>query len=382
MTNLGSANQDRPTRRVGALYKVLATPIHILLAACAMLPVMAQQPTTATITFAETATVEGEGATATGSHVLITSGGTYTVTGQTQDGSVTVSAAQQNVTLILDGVEITNPVGPAVYIEAAETATVTLASGTLNVLVDGGQSEFDAALYADSYLVIDGDGTLNVFAAYEGISSTSHIDILGGNIRIFAHEDGINANQDGVSHIDISGGYVYIQTETGDGIDSNGSLTISGGVVITQAALVDANSGLDADGAVTLNSGVIIATGSPMMGAVAANSTQESIVVNYGSVQSAGTLIVVRDDNGNDLLAFAPANDYRQLIFSSPELSQGVTYTVYAGGTPTGEAVDGHYADGATDPGAVVTTVTTDSAQGAGQGAGQGFGSFGGVRRR
>ena len=347
-----------------------------------MLPVMAQQPTTATITFAETATVEGEGATATGSHVLITSGGTYTVTGQTQDGSVTVSAAQQNVTLILDGVEITNPVGPAVYIEAAETATVTLASGTLNVLVDGGQSEFDAALYADSYLVIDGDGTLNVFAAYEGISSTSHIDILGGNIRIFAHEDGINANQDGVSHIDISGGYVYIQTETGDGIDSNGSLTISGGVVITQAALVDANSGLDADGAVTLNSGVIIATGSPMMGAVAANSTQESIVVNYGSVQSAGTLIVVRDDNGNDLLAFAPANDYRQLIFSSPELSQGVTYTVYAGGTPTGEAVDGHYADGATDPGAVVTTVTTDSAQGAGQGAGQGFGSFGGVRRR
>ncbi len=372
------SNSPRP-QRVRRLPRSVAAPILALLAACAMLPGMAQTPaggSAATITFVEdaTAVVDGLGAAASGSHVLVTEGGTYTVTGLSRNGSVTVNAPGQSVILVLSGLELTNPVGPAIYIQAAELATVTLGSGTHNVLVDNGASDLDAALYADSDLVIDGDGALDVFATYEGISSTSNITILGGSIRIFAHEDGINANLDGVSHIQISGGTVYIKTETGDGIDSNGSLTVDGGLVITQAALVDANSGLDADGAVTLNGGVIVATGSPMMGALAAGSGQASIVVNYDAVQAAGTLIVVRDESGNDLLAFAPANDYRQLIFSSPELTDGVTYTVYAGGTPAGEDVDGLYEGGAADPGTVVTTVTTASAQGSGAGFGGGFG--------
>lgn len=374
MTDKSSNDTTRP-QRARRLPKLFAAPILALLAACAMLPGMAQTPaapTAATITFFEdaAATVEGKGATANGSHVLVTEAGTYTVTGLNRNGSITVSAPGQNVTLVLSGLDLINPVGPAIYVEAAGLATVTLATGTHNVLVDNGNSDLDAALYANSDLVIDGEGSLDVFATYEGISSTSHITILGGVIRIFAHEDGINANQDWISHIQISGGTIYIQTETGDGIDSNGTLTIDGGLVITQAALVDANSGLVADGAVTLGGGAIIATGSPMMGAIDAGSAQESIVVNYNTVQAASTLIVVRDDAGNDLLVFAPANDYRQLIFSSPDLRAGVTYTVHAGGTPEGEGVDGLY-EAAANPGSVVAEVTTDSSSSTGGSFGQ-----------
>lgn len=380
MTDFGMTTTSGPIRRgprpFARLGKLLTAPILALLAACATLPVMAQPSGGATITFADQTTVDGSGATATGGHVIVTAGGTYVVTGQTSDGSLTVDAAGADVTLVLDGVDLTNPVGPAIHVAAADSATVTLASGSTNFIADGGSSEFDAALYSDAPLVVDGDGALDVHAVYEGISSTSHIDIQGGAIRIYAAEDGINANQDGVSRITVSGGYVYVQTETGDGIDSNGTITITGGVVVTQAALVDANSGLDADGAVTIDGGLVVATGSAMMGSIATGSAQESIIVNYGANQAAGTVIVVRDEDGNDLLTFAPANGYQQLIFSSPDLRDGVSYTVYSGGTPIGNAVDGRYADGASDPGTAIVTVTTESSQGGG-GFGPGFGRGG-----
>ncbi len=378
MTNRDGTTSNGPTTSVAhpfaRLAKLFTAPILTLLAACATLPAMAQPSAGATITFADQATVAGEGAVASAGHVTITAGGTYVISGQSSDGSVTVDAAGAGVTLVLSGVDVTNPEGPAIYVAAAESATVTLASGSANTITDGGESEYDAALYSDAPLVIDGDGALDVHAVYEGISSTSHIDIQGGTIRIFATEDGINANQDGVSRITVSGGYVYVATESGDGIDSNGTITITGGVVVTQAALVDANSGLDADGDVTIDGGLVVATGSTMMGSLATASAQESIVVDYGANQSAGTLIVVRDEAGNDLLTFAPANGYRQLIFSSPDLQDGVTYTVYSGGTPAGDGSDGLYADGASDPGTAVTTVTTESSQGAG---GPGFGRGG-----
>lgn len=383
MTDFGgtttSGRAPRAARPFTRLAKLLTAPILTLLAACATLPAMAQPSTGATITFAEQATVDGDGATATGARVVITAGGTYVITGQAINGSVTVDAAGADVTLVLSGLDLTNAEGPAIYVAAAGSATVTLAAGSSNQVADGGSSEYDAALYSDAPLIIDGEGALDVHAVYEGISSTSHIDIKGGTIRIFATEDGINANEDGVSRITVSGGYVYVQTDTGDGIDSNGTITITGGVVVTQAALVDANSGLDADGDVTIDGGVVVATGSQMMGSVATDSAQETIVVNYGASQAAGTLIVVRDEAGNDLLAFAPANGYQQLLFSSPALQDGVTYTVYSGGTPTGVGVDGLYAAGAADPGTAVATVTTESAQGGG-GFGPGFGGPGAGR--
>lgn len=343
----------------------------------------------ATVTFGAETVIDGQGASADGAHVTIDRAGTYVLVGGSSDGSVTVDAADADVRLVLAGVELTNPEGPALFFKSAASAHVTLADGTSNTITDGGESEFDAALYSDASLTIDGEGSLDVHAVYEGISSTMHIDILSGSIRIFATEDGINANNDGVSHIDISGGYVYIETGVGDGIDSNGTITISGGTVIAQSALVGGNSGLDADGAITIDGGLVIASGGSMMGSVSPDSSQRSLLIEFGPALLPDTLVTVRDPAGVDVVTFAPSQPFVEMLVSAAALQDDVEYTVYTGGVGNGEAVDGLYADGAAEPGTVFGTVTTASAvgggrfgpggfPGGGQGGGPGFGPGGG----
>lgn len=332
---------------------------------------------TATITFGADTMIDGQGATADRAHVTIDQAGTYVLVGSSSDGSVTVDAAGADVRLVLAGVDLTNPDGPALFFKAAASAHVTLADGTNNTITDGGESEFDAALYSDASLTIDGEGSLDVHAVYEGISSTMHIDILGGSIRIFATEDGINANNDGVSHIDISGGYVYIETGIGDGIDSNGTITISGGTVIAQSALVGGNSGLDADGAITIDGGLVIASGGSMMGSVSPDSSQRSLLIEFGPALMPDTLVTVRDPSGADVVTLAPSQPFVELLVSTPALQDEVEYSVYTGGVSRGEAVDGLYIDGASEPGALFGTVTTASAERGGR-FGPGFGPGGG----
>lgn len=299
------------------------------------------------------------------SRVLITEAGTYVLSGTLADGMVEVAAAGAAVTLVLNGVDISNSSGPAILFSAASEAVVILADGTHNVIADGGASEFDAALYSDASLTIAGSGSLDVHAVYEGISSTMHINIVGGTIHVWADEDGLNANNDGVSQINVSGGYLYVETTAGDAIDSNGTLTVTGGTVIAQGALVDGNSGLDADGAVTLSSGLVIATGGSMMGSLAA-ADQQALIVDFGQTWSAGSLVAIVSDSGEQVLVFAPASDFQQLIVSSDKIEAGVTYTVYVGGTATGASVDGLY-EAASALGTSVGTVTSASGSQSGQ---------------
>ncbi len=312
------------------------------------------------VTLSNTSSIEGEGAHVSNSDIVITEPGVYALSGTLPDGMVTVDAGG-SVDLVLDGAIIANADGPAIYLKAASDVTIWLQDGVSNSISDGGAAEQDAALYSDLSFTIRGGGELNVDAVYEGISSTEHIFIEGGTIRVHAGEDGINANQDGVSQINISGGFVFIETETGDGIDSNGSITISGGTVIAQGALVDANSGLDADGPVVIDGGTVIATGA-MMSPPDANSAQGIIFANVGSVQAAGTVVVVEDRDSN-LLTFAPSIPFNALYFSDSTIVPNVTYDVYLGGAGQGESVDGIYPSGASNAGTLVASVDTSSSQ-------------------
>ncbi len=346
-------------KHIGLSLLAIAATLFMTIAVSGSVVVEAQQNTT-TITVGETTTIDGAGATLIGNVATITSGGSFTVSGVTTDGMIEINAPGQTVDLILSGADITNPVGPAILITTAAEANITLADGTENRLTDGGTSEFDAALYGAVSFTIDGEGSLEVHAVDEGISSTEHITMNSGTVRVFAYEDGLNANQDGVSVITINGGYLYVQTEIGDGIDSNGAITITGGTVNSLGALADMNGGIDADGAVTFDGGTIIATGMNIS-TPQADSAQRSVLVSFGQTLPAGTLIVLQDADA-DLLNFAPAIDFQTLLFSSPALADGVEYTVSTGGTPTGEAIDGLYSEPASDPGMPFGTVNTESA--------------------
>ncbi len=361
---VGSGRHQPGTRLALARLRISCTAALLsLVALMAVSASLAQDPTqaSAVLTLGSEIVIAGDGASAVGGQVTIDQAGTYVLRGELEDGMIEVRAPSADVTLVLDGVDIVNSSGPAILFSQAASATVYLADGSDNYLQDGGASEFDAALYSATSLVIDGSGSLEVHAVYEGISSTMHIDFQGGTVRIWAGEDGVNANNDGVSQINVSGGYLFVASEEGDGIDSNGTITISGGTVITHGALVDANSGLDADGGVTISGGLVISAGGSMMGGVTTQGSQSAVSVDFAATQRAGTLVVILDAQGEQVLAFAPAIDFQQLILGSPDLVQGASYTVYAGGAASGAATDGLYSETAAETGTLAATVTAGS---------------------
>ncbi|MNM90343.1 hypothetical protein D3C81_1026000 [compost metagenome] len=304
-------------------------------------------------------TIDGEGASLSENGVSITSAGTYEISGTLADGSIKIDAADQEVELILNGAHITSTDGPAILFTNTKEALVTMQEGTNNTLTDGGESEYDAALYSTSSLTIKGGGNLTITGNNnEGIATEMHLNIEDGNVHVTAVDDGLNANNDNVSTITVSGGYLYIESG-GDGVDSNGTINITGGTVISLSALTDASGGLDADGEVTISGGTVIATGAKLS-VPSSNSSQKSLFVSYDTAQKADTLVSIQNE-GNDILTFAPAKDYQALLYSSSEITEGTTYDIYSGGSATGDLIDGLYSNATYTQGTKIASVTTDS---------------------
>jgi hypothetical protein len=332
----------------------------LLAGTLAPLSAFAAQPAPTVITLGDQVSIEGEGARATAGHVQITASGIYEVSGELSDGQLEIDAPDADVEVILQGAEITSSDGPAILFRDAGTATLTLAADTKNRVEDGGDTDFDAAIAADVSLTIGGDGALEVVGNQnEGIASSMHLTFTGGDIHVWAVEDGVNANNDDVSEITVTGGTLIVETETGDGIDSNGTITITGGLVTTLGAMADRNGGLDADGDVTIDGGQVIATGA-RLSVPAVASAQQSLLLQFDQTQAADTLVVIQDPAGDNLLVFAPSAPFRQLLVSDPAISATETYTVYVGGVAEGDATNGRYT-ATSDPGELVGSVTTAS---------------------
>ena len=321
--------------------------------------------------------IQGTGAAAlVDGTVNITAGGVYRLTG-TLEGGVVVQAAGQTVELVLDNAQIHNPDGPAILFQEGEEALITLTSGSVNSLSDGGESQYDGALYSVPSLTISGEGALTVEGnVEEGIATEMHLTVNGGQLAVTSQDDGFNANNDGVSTITINGGDVWISAG-GDGIDSNGSITINGGRILTMSVTSDMSGGLDCDGELMINGGVVMATGASNT-MPSQESPQKSVVMNLSGVQSAGTLVEVYQGE-NLLAAFAPAREYSQVLYSAPDLADDTDYTMLTGGSGSGEdaSLPGVYeeAQGGQEQG----TVTTESVtQTLGMGPGGGRGPEGG----
>ena len=90
------------------------------------------------------------------------------------------------------------------------------------------------------------------------------------------------------------------------------------------------------------------------------SSKQNSVNV-FLSSQSANTLISIKNENGEDIVTFAPSKTYQSVIISSPSLQSNTKYFVYSGGTSTGNETDGLYTDGSSKGGSEAGNFTTSS---------------------
>ncbi|MCD5344414.1 carbohydrate-binding domain-containing protein [Arthrobacter sp. AK04] len=265
------------------------------------------------------------------------------------------------------------------------------------VLINGGTlsvSAGDDGIKAFNTLTIAA-GTTTVEESEEGLEA-QHIIMSGGTATVTANDDGVNASggstssgttaEDGMGGVgggmgagemavgdytvDISGGLLTINSE-GDGLDSNGNASISGGTVVVNGPTNNGNGALDVNGELAVTGGTVAAAGSAgMVVTPGASSTQSGVQVTLGSSVPAGTVVQIADSSGNVVAAFVTTKATASLVFSSAAISDGERYTVYTGGTATVSAGIGEGSlDGATEQGTVTAGEYT-AAQGPGGGGG------------
>lgn len=133
----------------------------------------------------------------------------------------------------------------------------------------------------------------------------------------------------GNGSIVISGGTLAI-TASGDGIDANGTLEITGGHTTVCGPTRGDTATLDYDKTGIISGGTFIGTGASGMAQTFSGATQGLISLNVGN-RTAGTRITVTDSEGNVIMDHTPVLDFAVVILSSPGLVQGRTYTIQIG---------------------------------------------------
>ncbi len=177
----------------------------------------------------------------------------------------------------------------------------------------------------------------------------------------------------------ISGGHVWVDA-SGDGLDVNGSVTMSGGTLLVNGPTNNGNGALDYDGDLQITGGLLLAVGSGGMAqAPDTTSTQSTIMVTLPSAQPGGTLFSLFNEAAEALVTYALPRAYQSIVVSSPAIAIGQTYTILAGESSSGTPVDGFYSNGSHTGGTVVATIETTGVV-TGAGAGGMFGGPGGVQ--
>ena len=198
----------------------------------------------------------------------------------------------------------------------------------------------DDGVHADSALTVSG-GTIDISESYEGLEGET-VTITGGTIALSASDDGINcaggADASGFGGV-FGGGF--------GGASGDFVLTIAGGSVY-----------IEYETTFDLSGGTLIAAGSSGMAEGPSDSSaQNSLAVWLASAQESAE-VVITDESGARIASFTPSCAFSWVLFSSPDIEAGKTYTVTVGGAEAGSA--------AAEAG--VTTI----------GTARGFGGFGG----
>ena len=209
------------------------------------------------------------------------------------------------------------------------------------------------AISSDIDLYFEGEGYLKVTSkSKEGIETKGNLTFSGGtgDYEIYAYDDCLNTTTASSGSttvrndltIDVHSLLAYVEPDAdeGDAIDSNGKLIVNGGTIYAFAHPNSPDAGLDSGGGTYINGGIVIATGN-MVDAISSDSKQDFIYASFGSI-SEDTLIVIKDENDNIIMAFKTGRSIQNLVYSSSELNYK-SYKIYTGGTIDGEETNGLY---------------------------------------
>ena len=372
--------------------KLLAALLASALAA-GMLPTSACAASDYTTANATLVTLTDSSATAKGKYtgyeiegtdVSITAAGTYVFSGDCDNGSITVKKGVTGVTIVLNGLTLTNDDSAAITLNKTAEASLIAAAGTTNTVADTeGSNDENAAVKVKSgaSLSIGGTGTLtvdgnakngikgaadavitvaevklNINAANDGLSCDDELNITGGTLSITAGGDAVKASPDtgdtenpdttSLGNVTISGGTLTLNA-TEDGIQADCDLTISGGTFHVKTngghttALTDDSAsckGFKAGKTLTVTGGTLTV-----------DSADDALHANADVSITGGTLTLATGDDGvhadNDLVIGAKGSSSTTTpkisITASYEGLEGTTVNVYSGDIDVAASDDG-----------------------------------------
>ena len=372
--------------------KLLAALLASALAA-GMLPTSACAASHYTTANATLVTLTDSSATAKGKYtgyeidgtdVSITAAGTYVFSGDCDNGSITVKKGVTGVTIVLNGLTLTNDDSAAITLNKTAEASLIAAAGTTNTVADTeGSNDENAAVKVKSgaslsisgtgALTVDGNAKngikgaadavitvaevkLNINAADDGLSCDDELNITGGTLSITAGGDAVKASPDtgdtenpdttSLGNVTISGGTLTLNA-TEDGIQADGDLTISGGTFHVKTngghttALTDDSAsckGFKAGKTLTVTGGTLTV-----------DSADDALHANADVSITGGTLTLATGDDGvhadNDLVIGAKGSSSTTTpkisITASYEGLEGTTVNVYSGDIDVAASDDG-----------------------------------------
>ena len=183
-------------------------------------------------------------------------------------------------------------------------------------------------------MVNNGNFTISTKAdGGEGMESKNILTINGGTLECNTYDDSFNASKS----IVINGGKIFAYATNNDGIDSNGTLTINGGFIVSSGTSAP-EEGFDCDqNTFAINGGTLVGFGGSTSTPTSSASSQCSVVWSRATATN-GLVYTVCDASGNHVMSFTVPRAYGSatILFSSPNLKQSTSYTIYSGGTVTG----------------------------------------------
>ncbi len=267
-------------------------------------------------------------------------------------GSLTVSAGYQHSIVCNDDLAITGGqiavTAPQDGLHANDSVRIANANLTIQAGDDGITASNDDNT---SYFYME-SGSVTIPSCYEGIEA---IDIIinGGSIDITPTDDGMNANGYGTSAITIAGGDIRIVNPTGrdaDGLDSNGSIYITGGnlfISMNGSGLSCAlDCGTESGGVCEISGGTVIAAGGSGMAEGFDSSSEQCFIMQTVSATAENASVALKNESGETLLSGTVPCSFSSIILSAPQLQMGETCTVVIDGTETEVVADNSSAGG------------------------------------
>ena len=251
-----------------------------------------------------------------------------------------------------------------------ETADDCIASDIGIDILSGDYSLYtnDQGINSDQSLNIgeadsSSDLDIRIYHCYEGIQG-GIIHFYSGYTYIYAEDDGINATSDtltsGISMNFHEGSTVYANAE-GDGVDSNGNITMDGGNLIVAGPASNGNGSLDFDGTFTFTGGNLLAVGSNSMAQVPNTNSVNALSYSTSSWSKGTTYSLYCGDKEFSIVL--PKNlSSVSFIVQSPSLTTGSSIEVKKGASVSAQMRNGvYFGDKASSGGSSLVTGTIKS---------------------